>query len=177
MLTPTNSDALLKRIDEELTKLKEPRVLIACGGGALIAMKVVERRTRDLDIISPEIDPLLKEIAVRLAQEFGLSSDWLNNGPASLARDLTSGWKKRTVSIFRGKNLELKALGREDLLATKLYAFCDREDDFEDVLKLKPTSEELNKILPWVLVRDASPLWPDRVKTCFERVKKRLSLE
>ncbi len=177
MFSPENSDALFRRLDEELSKLNERRVLIACGGGALIAMKITERRTRDIDIIAPAIDPTLQDIAIRLAQEFGLSKQWLNNGPSSLARDLTSGWEGRTVSVFRGKCLELKALGREDLLATKLYAFCDREDDFEDVIKLAPTHEELNRLVPWVLARDASSYWPERVQTCFERLRKRLNHE
>ncbi len=140
MLTAQNSDALLRRLDEELTKIGEKRVLISCGGAALIAMKISERRTRDIDIIAPLIDPLLEKIAVLLAEEFGLAKNWLNNGPSSLARDLNPGWEGRVVSVFHGKGLELKALGREDILATKLYAFCDREDDFQDVIKLAPTS-------------------------------------
>src|SRR5688572_8140587 len=141
MLVPSNMDAVLRRLDEELTKLGEKRTLVVCGGSALIVMNVIDRRTRDIDVIAPPIDDGLEKIAKALAKEFGLAENWLNDWPAPLARDLTKGWQSRTVAIFNGKALELRALGREDLLATKLYAFCDREDDFDDVVKLKPTKE------------------------------------
>jgi hypothetical protein len=100
MFTIDNKDALLARLDEELGKRSETRSLIICGGGALIVMKVIDRRTRDLDVISPEIDSILKELAESVAIEFGLSKDWLNNGPSSLARDLNPGWRGRTIPVL-----------------------------------------------------------------------------
>ncbi len=172
MLGPNNQEAVLRRLDEEFTRLGEKRRLFVCGGGALIIMDVIDRRTRDIDVITPKIDPVLKKIAKVIGEEFGLAENWLNDGPASLAKDLTKGWGDRCVAIFKGGCLELLALSREDLLATKLYAFCDREDDFDDVVKMKPTTRELDKLLPWVLQRDASPLWPQRVQACFSRLRK-----
>lgn len=177
MLTATNAEQVLVRLDEELVTAGEKRSLIICGGGALIVMKVIERRTRDVDVVAPEIDPLLKKLAVLVGKEFGLSENWLNNGPASLVRDLTTGWQNRTVPVFAGKALELQALGRSDLLATKLYAFCDREDDLDDVLRLKPSKEELDSLFPWVLERDGSAYWPARVEDCFNRLRKKLNYE
>jgi hypothetical protein len=174
MLEPENTEPVLIRLDEELTKVGEKRSLIICGGGALIVMKVIERRTRDVDVIAPEVDLLLKKLAAQVGKEFGLSDNWLNNGPASLVSDLSAGWQKRTVPVFAGKALELRALGRPDLLATKLYAFCDREDDLDDVLKLRPTNEELEALFPWVLERDGSPYWPKRVEDCFKRLRGKL---
>lgn len=177
MITPKNQQELLRRLDEELRRIGEKRELVICGGAALIVSGVIERQTRDIDVLTPEIDRVLEEIAEALAHEFGLAPNWLNNGPASLAKDLSEGWKNRTTKLFVGKNLEIEVLGRLDLLATKLYAFCDREDDLDDVLRLKPTNEELVKILPWVLERDGSDLWPKRVATCFQRVRKMLGHE
>jgi hypothetical protein len=177
VLTGANADAILRRLDEELTRLGEKRSLIVCGGCALIVMDITDRRTRDIDVIFPRIDPILKEVAKCVGIEFGLAENWLNDSPSSLARDLTKGWKSRTVSIFKGESLELRALGREDLLATKLYAFCDREDDFDDVVKLKPSKKELDSLLPWVLKRDGSALWPRRVQDCFLRLRKKLNHE
>lgn len=177
MLAPENTDLVLIRLDEELTKSGERRSLIICGGGALIVMKIIERRTRDVDVVAPEIDPLLNALAAQVGREFGLSENWLNNGPASLVRDLSAGWQQRTVPVFAGKALELRALGRHDLLATKLYAFCDREDDFDDVLRLKPTKDELDSLFPWVLQRDESAHWPKRVEDCFHRIRGKLNHE
>ena len=177
MLSSKNQSEILKRVDEELARIGEKRTLIICGGGALIVMGIIDRQTRDVDVLEPEIDSLLKDIATRVGREFGLSEKWLNNGPQSLRRDLNSGWEKRTTSIFKGKSLELLGLGRPDLIASKLFAFCDREDDFEDVISLKPTKSELEDIFPWVLKRDTSPYWPKRVEDCFSRLRKKLKYE
>jgi hypothetical protein len=177
MLSKKNYTKILKRFDEELIARKEKRSLILCGGSVLIVMDIVDRQTRDVDVVEPELDSTLKEVAKKLATEFGLSENWLNNGPESLRRDLLKNWKKRIVTIFKGKALVLQALGREDLLATKLFAFCDREDDWQDVLKLKPTKDELERLFPWVLERDGSPYWPKRVEDCFKRIKKEMKYE
>jgi len=177
MLSPLNKDAVLKRLDEELAKHGEKRTLFVCGGVALIVMKTVNRETRDVDVVAPPIDPLLSQIAKKVGEEFGLRENWLNNGPESLERDLNPGWRDRSTPIFKGKALELQSLGREDLLASKLFAFCDREDDLEDVLQLKPSKDELEKLLPWVLKRDGSPYWQKRVEDCFSRLRKKLKYE
>ena len=175
MLAPDNAEPIFLRLDKELSRLGEKRSLIICGGGALIAMKIIERHTRDVDVIAPAIDSVLKKLAVEVGKEFGLSENWLNNGPSSLSRDLSTGWQQRTVPVFAGKALELRALGRRDLLATKLYALCDREDDLYDVLRLKPTREELDALFPWVLERDGSLYWPKRVEDCFSRLRGKLN--
>ena len=177
MLVASNTDPVFTRLDEELSKLGEARTLMVCGGTALIVLKVSDRATRDVDVVEPKIDPALKEIATRVGREFGLEDNWLNDGPSSLATELVNGWRARTVSIFAGRSLELRSLGRGDLLATKLYAFCDREDDFSDVLDLKPSKEELAGLFSWVLARDASSLWPKRVEECFARIRKSFGYE
>ena len=95
-------------------------------------------------------------------------------GPKSLASELLDGWRERIELLFQGKALNIQVLGRIDLVATKIYAFCNREDDFQDVLKLKPTVQELERIYPWVLERDASSFWPERVDSCFARLRRSL---
>ncbi len=177
MLGPENTAETLNELDRELVARGEERTLIACGGGALLAMQIIERQTRDLDVIVPKIDPVLGAAAEAVARKLGLSTNWLNNGPESLTRDLLPGWEERSVPIFKGKALEVRALGRSDLIATKMYAFCDREDDFEDLLRIKPTREELEAIRTWVLERDGSHLWPGRVAECFARLGKALGHE
>lgn len=164
----------MDRLNDELRRIGETRTLIVCGGAALIVSGIIERQTRDMDVLAPEIDGVLSRIADSLESEFGLGPNWLNNGPASLIKDLSPGWRERTDELYVGSNLQVRALGRIDLLATKLYAFCDREDDFSDVLQLKPTRNELEQLKPWVLRRDASNLWPERVNSCFERIRKEL---
>jgi hypothetical protein len=173
-LSPENKLEVLQQLDAELATLGVQRSLILCGGGALLVLDIIDRRTRDMDVITPQIDPVLDMAAKKVAQHFGLSEEWLNNGPASLARDLTVGWEQRAVVIYEGSCLEVKALGRGDLVASKMFAFCDREDDLIDLLKMRPTGEELDSIYDWVLARDASALWPNRVQDCFRRLRKAL---
>ena len=67
------------------------------GGAALNLLGVVCSPTKDCDVLSP----LLPEDVVQAAREFAaamrsrgdpLQDDWLNNGPASLGRQLPAGW-------------------------------------------------------------------------------------
>lgn len=135
-------------------------------------LDVIDRETKDVDVLSPEVDLQLKEASVEVAKKLSLPHDWINDGPKSLENELLNDWRKRLDLLFQGKALTLQVLGRIDLIATKIYAFCDREDDFQDVLKLKPSNQELENV--WVLGRDASAYWPERVDTCFARLRKAL---
>ncbi len=171
---PNNWMKALQSLDKALTRRRITRELIVCGGTALLLLDVIDRETRDIDVVCPDVDSDLKSAASEVAKELLLPEDWINDGPKDLANDLISGWRDRIELLFKGDSLVLYVLGRIDLLATKVYAFCDREDDYPDVIKLKPTLEELEKIYPWVIERDASPYWPDRVEACFSRLKKRL---
>ena len=114
---------------------------VVIGGAALNLLGVVARPTRDCDILVPALAPAITEAARAFAAEMRtagdtLQDDWLNNGPASLARELPDGWRDRLQPLFSGAALELRALGRSDLLRTKLFALCDRGLDLGDCLAL-----------------------------------------
>jgi hypothetical protein len=170
-LDSQNWRTVMAALDQELFDLGLRRELIVCGGGALLVLEIINRATRDLDILLPMIDPLLNEAAERVAQKLKLAPHWLNNGPSSLVPDLPSDWQSRLELIYRGKALVLKGLGRDEMLLTKIYAFCDREEDWQDLKKLKPTLTEIEQCHAWVLVRDASEYWPKRVEECFARLR------
>jgi hypothetical protein len=171
---PKNWRVALQALDQALDDRKISRSLIVCGGTALLVLDVIDRETRDIDVICPEVDPDLKEIALEVAKRLSLPHDWINDGPKALAKELIEGWKARVELLFQGKALTLHVLGRIDLIATKVYAFCDREDDYQDVIKLKPTSQELDGIYSWVIDRDTSSYWPERVDSCFARLRRSL---
>lgn len=78
------------------------------------------------------------------------------------------------MALFRGKALTLRALGRTDLLKTKLFAFCDRRTDLDDCIALAPTAAELDEALPWVEYQDANELWPAHVRDMFVELSRRL---
>jgi len=161
----------LKFLDQELTLKGEARALVACGGGVLSVMGVISRQTRDLDIITPELDAVLLGCAERVAAQLGLDPEWLNNGPSGFVRDLEKGWELRTETIFSGKCLIVQALGRRDFIATKLQGLCDRDEfDLEDILALKPTREEIESLKPWLLLRDISEFWPKRVESQLQKL-------
>ncbi len=149
------------------------------GGAALIAMGVIARATQDLDCLDPSIPEAVKRASREFAKSYSgpaapLKEDWLNDGPASLKDDLPKGWRDRTVPLFEGKAFVLRTLGRMELLCTKLFAYCDRQQDLQDCEALKPTRAELAECLPWVIERDAHPQWPDHVKTSLKALAERL---
>ena len=160
-----NVISALEALDQELEILDEHRELIACGGGVLSVMGVIARETRDLDVIIPSIDSVLLECSHKVASRLGLDKGWLNNGPSGFVKDLDRGFELRAEVVFKGPFLTLKALGRRDLIATKLQGMCDRDEhDLEDLLHLKPSASEVESLKKWLLDRDASAYWPSRVE-------------
>jgi hypothetical protein len=103
-----------------------------------------------------------------------LADDWLNNGPASLAGQLPFDWKSRLQPAFSGAAISLQALGREDLLRSKLFALCDRAIDLPDCLALAPTADELAAILPWLERQDTNPGWPAHARETMQDLARRL---
>lgn len=152
---------------------------IVIGGAALNLLGIVARVTRDCDVLHPPLDPAVADAARTFAREArargeALQDDWLNNGPASLAPQLPPGWLARVQPAFVGVAIELRTLGREDLLRSKLFALCDRAIDLGDCLALAPTAEELNNLLPWLEYQDANPDWPAHVRATMRDLAGRL---
>lgn len=153
---------------------------IIIGGGALSLMDIITRETQDIDIL----DPILPDEILKLSQEFSkeinknnnliLKKNWFNNGPESLKKNLPHGWQNRTECIYTGRALTFHALGRSDFIKTKLFAFCDREQDRADCLLLKPSEEELLQAMTWVKQQDQNPNWPAHVEASFKSLAKDL---
>ena len=155
---------------------------IIIGGAALNLLGITSRYTRDCDILDPTIPEAIIKAAKLFAEENRkdgnpLTDDWINNGPQDLKKHLPAGWRKRIVSAFKGKALSLSALGRSDLLKTKIFAYCDRGTDRNDCLLLKPTLDELKAALPWVKEQDANPDWPKHVENSIQELAKTLGYE
>jgi hypothetical protein len=154
---------------------------VVIGGAVLNLLEVIDRPTKDCDVLSP----VLPDEILRAAGEFAaearsrgeiLRDDWINNGPASLVDVLPPGWRERLLPapVFVGKAIVLHSLGRADLLKTKLFALCDRGEDIGDCLALAPTADELADALPWVERQDANELWPDHVRSTLADLGRRL---
>ncbi|MFZ4579085.1 MAG: DUF6036 family nucleotidyltransferase [Myxococcota bacterium] len=152
---------------------------VIIGGTALVLLGVIERATRDVDVLAPELSPIVLESARAFAREqrdrgVDLADDWLNNGPSLLGDALPSGWRERTERVFTGRALRLDTLGRMDLLRSKLFALCDRGTDLLDCLALKPDEAEIDQILPWLADQDGNPDWPAYVRQVLTDLRRRL---
>lgn len=170
-------NAVLEKFDRYLAQrgLRFQSVII--GGAALIAMGVINRKTKDVDCLSPEIPDEIKQASRDFAREntdFDLIDNWLNNGPMSLVNELPPDWQSRLVTIYTGQSIVLQTLGRTDLLRTKLFALCDRLEDWPDCIALAPAADELNTCLPWVVDRDGNPYWPEHVNNTFIELAERI---
>lgn len=153
---------------------------VVIGGSALSLMGVIERPTRDFDILVPEVPPAIAEAARVFANAqrdagVDLLDDWLNNGPMQLGEVLPAGWLERVVPVYEGEALALSTLGRADLLKSKLFALCDRGTDLPDCVALAPTREELAECVPWLERQDGNELWPAHVRETTADLVRRLS--
>ena len=169
----------IKLFDDFLDKRGLRLSAVVVGGTALALLGVVSRQTRDCDVLDPQIPEDVKLAAREFAasrRDAGesLDDDWLNNGPASLIRQLPDGWKERLEQVFQGKALTLDSLGRTELLMSKLFALCDRGVDIQDCIALAPTADELLRIMPWLSEQDLNPDWPDHVRATIEDLAGRL---
>ena len=169
---------IITRFDEFLEKEGLKFEAIVIGGSALALLKVVDRETIDFDCLHPKIPVEILAAAKEFRKKHPdllLIEKWINNGPESLLRELPGDWRLRIVPLFNGRAIRFLTLGREDLLKTKLFAYCDRGDDLEDCIAFNPTIRELDDAFPWVSYRDANPDWPEHVRGQFDRLKRKLN--
>lgn len=181
MSKQNNMKNVIKLFDSFLFARNQKFEAIVIGGAALNIMDVIERTTKDIDFLDPNIPEEIKELSIQFANEnptLNLNPNhWINNGPRTLIRDLPQNWRNNLQKIFDGKALTLWTLGRHDLLRTKLYACADRDIDYQDCIALAPTSSELDICKEWVLLGDANPLWKNRVEDLYIKLKKDLGHE
>lgn len=143
--------------------------IIAIGGGSLLLLKLIERTTKDLDVVALlrngeliEADPLplpLWQAANDVGKALKLGQDWLNTGPASLLEGgLPKGFLNRVHTHYY-KGLTVHLADRFDQICFKLYASVDQgpySKHFADLIALKPTTEELEKAKNWCTTHDVS---------------------
>jgi hypothetical protein len=164
-----SADALLSALGEQLAAQGAALDLVVIGGSALLAVGLITRPTRDIDVLAllrreTLIDPrpLPEPLVVardRVARDFGLPASWLNSGPADLLEfGLPDGFVERLERRDYGPALRVHFAGRFDQIHFKLYAMADglsgkHEADLRD---LQPTEEELLTAARWTLIHDPS---------------------
>lgn len=167
----TQLDTVLKALGELLDARGLHYELVLIGGGSLILRGLVTRpTTKDVDILgewTPDgvkamhlIPEPLRLAVVDVARTYGLASDWVNLGPASLLDlGLPAGFDSRVERRDYG-GLVAYLAGRFDMVCFKLYAAVDqgpRSRHFQDLRELGPGQSELLAGARWTITHDPSP--------------------
>jgi hypothetical protein len=168
-------ELVLSALGEQLEGLlDEPVEILVCGGSALNVLGLVQRATEDVDVLAyvkrnkagevslVKAEPLIDELAAaakKVARDFNLPEKWLNPGPASAVDlGLPNGLMERVITRKYGRKLVVHYLGRYDQIHFKLYAAADQGagKHLDDLLALKPTSDELENAARWTMTHDVS---------------------
>ena len=185
----TNGDQLdevLSALSEQLEYSGSHYELVVVGGSALIALGLIERPTKDVDVVAlleadvlEKADPLpleLREASERVSRDFGLQKEWINAGPASLIDfGLPEGFLDRVETRHFGRALTVHFASRFDQIHFKLYALVDQGAGRheQDLRALSPTSDELLQAARWTRTHDTS----DEFREMLERVLRYLGVE
>ena len=159
----------LAALSEQLAAGSAHFELVVVGGWALVALGLIERATRDVDVLGilseeglspaepfPEV---LATSAARVARDLGLPADWLNAGPTALLDlGLPRGFLDRAHRVEVGQGLVVFYADRYDQIHLKLYAMVDQAGGRheEDLRALAPTPEELLAVAQWTTSHDPS---------------------
>lgn len=170
MLNHDTLDDALHTLGALLHHRAAPTGLVLVGGGALVLLGLIERSTRDLDVVArvdtgalAEAEPLppgLQAAIAEVAAALDLAPDWLNTGPASLLwLGLPAGFAQRAHRRRYGA-LEVWLADRFDQVHLKLDAAADhwpgRSRHLADLLALRPTAGELREAAAWCRSHDPS---------------------
>jgi hypothetical protein len=163
------TDDLLRALGEQLAAQREHFTIAVVGGSALLALELVSRATRDVDVLAivdgeelMSAQPLpaaLAGAAHTVARDFGLSEDWLNPGPTSLLDlGLPEGFFERAQHRRYGRGLAVLFASRLDQIHLKLYATVDQGTGkhLNDLQTLAPTEQELLDAAHWSRTHDPS---------------------
>lgn len=170
----------------------EPLGVVILGGTALILLGIVDRGTSDVDLLaladpidrdrggSPTVRPpeplpkRLRDGIRRISRDFQLSENWMNAGPAAQWKTgLPEGLAER-LEWRRFGALHAGLVSRYDLIFFKLYAAADSAGTesvhFQDLLKLHPSDQELDRAERWVRSQDPSPGFQSLLDQALEAV-------
>jgi hypothetical protein len=149
-----------------------PIGVVICGGSALILTGLIPRTTRDVDVValirngelcSPApLPPELLKACIEVAEDLGLTKDWLNNGPSRdngglFQMGLPSGFAQRLHPSSYGPLLTVYFIDRLDQIFFKLYAAVDRGGyHITDLHALAPSPNEIESAARWAMTHDVS---------------------
>jgi hypothetical protein len=186
----------LQKVGELLAFEGESYAIVVLGGAALNLLGLVERTTKDVDVLAfaenvgkgkPKLvevpeqlpGPLLRSVRT-VARDLGLDIGWLNAGPAP---QLSSGLPPALEEHIQWRTLGGLNLGlveRYGLVFFKLHAAADqgpRSRHYQDLLALHPTSDELTAAANWAKTQDASDTFQQQLESAVRQVRTDLRLD
>jgi hypothetical protein len=171
--TRSQIQAALSRVGRRLALADAGEyALLICGGSALNLAGLVDRPTRDVDVLglvkgkkTLVLAEILPEEVLRAAQwvaaDLSLPDDWLNDSAFAIHwLGLPAGILKRADRCEFGPCLKVYVMGRQDQVALKLYAALDRQKGrrhLQDLDAIDPTPAEMEFAVHWLLNRKTSP--------------------
>jgi hypothetical protein len=181
-ITTESSDVILGALGEQLSARGERFELVVIGGSALLTLGLVERTTKDVDIVAIRSDGDLENadplpvglLAARdlVARDFSLLPRWLNPGPAKLLEfGLPDGFVDRLERRDYGPGLTVYFASRYDQIHFKLYAAVDEGGPGKheaDLRALAPTEAELIAAARWSRSHDPSPGYAESLRGALE---------
>lgn len=162
------TDRLLSALSEQVAALGQ-RFELVVGGSALLALGLIARPTRDVDLIAlrtgedlgtaKPLPPALEAARDCVARDFSLPAHWLNAGPTDLLEfGLPEGFSDRLERRDYGDALTVYFASRYDQIHFKLYVLVDQGPGKHeaDLLALSPTEDELLAAARWSRLHDPS---------------------
>jgi hypothetical protein len=139
---------ILAALTELGARAIDPVRIVLGGSAALILVDALKRPTGDGDVILAEpelheIQPLVR----RAADAAGVPQGWLNTSIRSYLDALPPDYADRIRWLPPFRRLTVGLLERRDVLAMKVYA--GRPRDFEDIVAMRPTGQELALVRQW----------------------------
>ncbi|MDD5260296.1 MAG: hypothetical protein PHD76_00455 [Methylacidiphilales bacterium] len=178
-------DQALRLTATRLDQLAAPQeVLVVCGGSALLALGLVGRTTKDVDVLAGvdataglvdprPLSPTLRAVVDEVGSQLDLTPGWLNAGPADqVLMGLPEGFLSRLIRRDYGAKLIIYYPDRFDLIHLKLFAVIDQGPGrhVSDLLKLTPSDNELLAAARWVLTQDSGETFPLLVKDALNQL-------
>ena len=182
-------DTALSALGERLGRSgRETTQLVVCGGSALEAMGLVDRTTKDVDVLAlgkigqdgilaltsaQPLPAVVMDASHIVARDLELPEDWLNPGPTDLLKEgLPEGLVARLHPRRYGDRLVVHFIDRFDQICFKAYAAINGGAAYHlaDLRALQPSSEEMLIAARWCLTQDASEIFPQLVRSFLEKV-------
>lgn len=179
-LDQARAHELLSALGEQLEARDKHLELVVIGGSALLAVGLIARTTRDVDVVAFLADETLVDprpfpadlISARdqVARDFDLPENWLNAAPASLLDlGLPAGFVGRLERRDYGGSLTVHFASRFDQIHFKLYALTDQGAGKHeaDLRALEPTSDELVTAALWARTHDPSEAFLEELEAAL----------